>query len=330
MTKSAKQANKSRTPTRKAKSKTRTKIACALCKKAYVEITADHLREHGYTPEMYRRVFALPLAAHRSASRANYRKQPLSHDDVVRNPELRSLAQSPRLGGHDSTLSGLAPEVVTALANHVRENPEYLAPIADDVSRAIISGPQRHLFSQGLCALIMSRLTMHANAVARLIAINQELQQPWRVSQGGQEGGPTPTKDLIALHAAANIEVGSAESLLLKAVKLAADEKKTEPGSARDLNPLDRYRGDGELLPGNPEELPPSQREIVRQLMGALAKGARAQGQVIEAKMTPIQQVIVKNTPKSGNEPLSPPIELPLPTPPPVEVRYEKPEDDPF
>jgi len=111
-------------------------------------------------------------------------------------------------------------------------------------------------------------MAMHADAVGRLARIDQELEQPWRIEQGGPNGGATRTADLVAMHAATHNEIVKAEEMVLKAARLALDERKAQDAAQA---PAFSYSGEAEAI-AIPTNLSPADREGLRALMGNLTK----------------------------------------------------------
>ena len=226
-------------------------------------------------------------------------------------------AVDPRLGEHPGTASGLPPILLRQLASHLVRHPEYLARVSTDVSQALMSGPQRDMLSQGLSALIMTRISLHGSAVDRLQNINNELGQQWRIDQGGEGGGPTSNKDLVMMHSAALAEMRSGEDLLIKAVKVAIDEQKHRQSVDGAAIPMDRYKGGGtKNLVERAQALSGAERETVRQLLGMLVEGAEAKATIVESAAAPLIKAKVVSTKPAPQAERTPP----APTPPPDAV----------
>jgi len=163
--------------------------------------------------------------------------------------------------------------------------------MADEVASYIIAGPLRDRLRQALLGLISARLELHGQAVARLDAVNRELGEEWRVAQGGEDGGPTPTKDLLGIAQQTLQEIRTGEDLVLKAVKLAIDEAKTPPAAVAAGSPLDAYSGQDEVI-DVPASISPAERETVRNLLSALASGATARARMVDAEQAKPADVV--------------------------------------
>jgi hypothetical protein len=264
-------------------------VQCLLCGEQFPKITAAHLETHHYTVQRYLRVFDAslrsPQVAQRSAPRVLAPGTPSASGSAQ--------AASPR-GTHKAERCDPpvgqrleAGEIVAALeqaagstalaqrvAHELVSSPEFTYRMADEVAEAIFSGPFRDRLRTSLVTVLSARLEQHGKAVAALEKVRRELAQPWRLEQGGKDGGPTETGDLVAMGHLAVQDVRTAEELVLKAVKLAIDEAKgTEDKRAG--HPLDgvRYTGKGEAI-AVPAEIPAAQREIMRLLMDKIIQGS--------------------------------------------------------
>ena len=212
-------------------------VRCEVCGRWYRTLTAEHMRMHGLTGERYRRLFL-----------------------ALRDPTATgSMDQSPQT----------PVTTVDKLARRITGSVAFLDAISDEVAEHILGmAPLRHQVALAAAQIIQARMAIHADAVGRLARVTRELEQPWRVEQGGPNGQPTPTKDLVLIHAAAHQEIVKAEEMVLKAAKLALDERK-----AADTNqvPTFTYSGAAETIP-IPRDLSPADREGLRALMGNLTK----------------------------------------------------------
>jgi hypothetical protein len=193
------------------------------------------------------------------------------------------------------------------VGDNLEARPQFVAALADEVAAYIMAGPVRDRLRIALLGLISARLELHGQAVARLDATNRELGEEWRVTQGGENGGPTPTKDLVMLASQTLQELKTGEDLVLKAIKLAIDEAKTPPAQAAAGSPLDAYSGKDEVLEV-PASISSAERETVRTLLSSLASGAVARAQVIDAAQArPVEAEVVK-TPDAPQSPEPPPL----------------------
>jgi hypothetical protein len=247
-------------------------VVCAVCKRRMQEVTAAHLRAEGWTLSRYRRAF--PAAPTRTTP--------------TRARRLRTSAPQAADTGSPTRASdpvgGIPAERYTnldalAIARRIIEDPEVIRSLADEVSETIFSSSLRERLRFAL-----------VGTIARLEEVRTELTQEWRVTQGGPNGGPTPTKDLVAIHASLAQEVAKGEELVLKAVKLAIDETKgREAAHAQDgLLDVGRFSGTAGRLPV-PAELSSSERETIRTLMDMMRRA-------VEAKRALTIPAVVTNT----------------------------------
>ena len=227
------------------KRKKQRQIVCRICHKHFPSITAEHLRTHGFTITRYRRAFG-------SLTRATA-TQPVATGRVADR------------------------QTVASLADRIVHDPEVIRELAGEVSEAIFGSSLRDALRLSLVSVITERLRAHGEATAALAQVRKELSAEWRTTQGGPNGAPTPTKDLLGMASVLNQEVRSGEELLLKTVKLALEEQRTYKGSGMVEGGLpDRFTGEGEHLPV-PAELTSQDRETIRTLWGMFDRAVTAQ-----------------------------------------------------
>jgi hypothetical protein len=160
---------------------------------------------------------------------------------------------------------------VIDIAQRIITDPQVIRDLAGEVSEAIFSTSLREQLRLSLVSTIAQRLDSHGKATSALNEVREELTQRWRIAQGGEHGQPTPTKELVAIHQALNIEVRATEDLLSRTVKMAIDEFRAQKGTVGGgLDPL-RFTGSAEALP-IPAAVGPSDREAIRQLWGMFDK----------------------------------------------------------
>ena len=266
-------------------------VTCQVCHKTFKKITATHQRQHGLTQEQYRRAFR----AHTHGSYAN---------------------------PAGATIKGASGSDALAIAERIISDPAMIRDVANEVQEAIFSGPLRDRFRLGLTALISRRMEMHGKAAAALDAVRAELSADWRVTQGGANGGPTPTKDLVAIASVLGNEVKSGEELLVKAVKLCLEEYRSNKGlNTLDAGTLARYTGEGEVLPV-PAELTATDRENMRTLWGMFDKAVSVGRTVID--VTPSANITtVSDQSAASDDPVRVPENNPLQNNAEVENRDE-------
>jgi hypothetical protein len=177
------------------------------------------------------------------------------------------------LGGSPATTDDPARLNVLDIAQRIVTDPQVIRDLAGEVSEAIFSTSLREQLRLALVSTIAQRLDAHGKASAALAEVRSELTERWRIAQGGQNGQPTPTKDLVSIHAALNVEIRQTEELLTKTVKMAVDEFRSQKGNVNiggGLDPL-RFTGSAEALP-IPPSVGPGDREAMRQLWGMFDK----------------------------------------------------------
>lgn len=222
----------------KRKAPTSRQVVCQICHKAFPTLTAAHLQAHGFTLTRYRRAY-------------------------------EASTRAPGLTPDGTVTSGVDRETISTIANRIVSDPQVIRDLAGEVQEAIFSSSLRDQLRLSLVHLITERLRLHGDAAAAMQQINQELAQPWRTQQGGPNGSPTPTKDLVQMGTLLNQELKQGEELLLKTVKLAVEEWRSNKGAGTldgGLNP-DRFTGNAEVLPV-PASLTAQDRETIRTLWG--------------------------------------------------------------
>jgi len=241
------------------------RVRCEVCGKRLSRMTVNHLRGHGLTRERYRRIYeALP------------------------DPTVGSVVQ--RISGSPDQSPRSRPlTTVDKLARRISSSAAFLDTLAAEVSDHILhAAPLRRQVALAAAQVIQARMAIHADAVGRLSAISDELGQPWRVDQGGSNGGPTPTKDLVAMAMQAHAEIVKAEEMVLKSAKLALEEQKAQDSAKA---PTFTFSGAAENI-AIPKDLSPADREGLRALMGNLTKYVDASRKArdaitVEAKALP-------------------------------------------
>lgn len=243
-------SNKSGKRKRHKKKRTNSRqVVCQVCRQSFKEITAEHLRQHGLTLTRYRRMYHCSTRAPGTSQRQD-----------------RSAAGS----SGPSTLPDR--NTVATIAQRIVEDPDVIREMAGEVAEAIFGSSLRDALRISLVSALSERLKAHGESLAALNAVRAELAQPWRMQQGGPNGTPTPTKDLLGMASVLGQEVKTGEELLLKTVKLAIEEWRSHKGAGAVEGGLpDRFTGDGERLP-IPATLSPQDRETMRTLWGMFDK----------------------------------------------------------
>lgn len=272
---------------RRKKRKKQRQVVCQICHKQFDEITAEHLREHGYTLTRYRRFYLAPTRA------------PGGSLDSTDDPSLPADRNT-----------------VATIAERIVHDPNVIREMAGEVAEAIFGSSLRDALRISLVSVVSERLKAHGHAVATLNQVREELAQPWRTTQGGPNGEPTPTKDLLGMASVLNTEVKTGEELLLKTIKVAVEEWRSHKGAGAIEGGLpDRFSGDGERLPV-PAQLSAQDRETIRTLWGMFDRAVDARRTLtVPAQVTPSETpgMVPANessTPPSGSSlPLDAPSE---------------------
>ena len=257
--------NRKRRP-RKRMRKAPKQVVCQICHTEFKRITAEHLRTHGFTLTRYRRAYHAPTRAPavNSAPTGTYGR--LSSD-----PEADR-------------------QTVATLAERIVSDPQVIRELAGEVSEAIFGSSLRDALRLSLVSVLTERLKSHGEATAALNQVRGELSQPWRTKQGGMNGQPTSTKDLLGMATVLGMEVRQGEELLLKTVKLAMEEWRSHQGAGAIEGGLpDRFSGSGEAIP-IPATLSAGDRETCRTLWGMFDKAIEAK-RVLTVTTTQVDSV---------------------------------------
>lgn len=274
-------------PTSKARIKRQAK--CYICKETMPTVTAAHLRTHGYTVKRYERMFG----ARRPLAMSGRSDQSLLKAD--QSPE-RSAA-------------------ITELAERLGRDKVWLDTLTDEVGERMLNGPMR-LRLTSLCAtMLMHRAQVHAGAMTVMSAALNELQEDWRVTQGGKDGAPTPTEELLRVVEKAGKVVRDSEEAVQRTMKLALDEQRTASEYADGIGPT-LYQGKAEKL-NLPKGLTSGDRETMRGLLSILGR-ATAEARTIDVQQVPADSAATTLYLPDGTPP--PPGVAPLPDATPDEL----------
>ena len=164
-------------------------------------------------------------------------------------------------------------QLTSRIADKLTKGKAFVACLADEVGEKLMGGVLRQRLSQALVSTIATRLHVQGKAGALLFDVLGELDQEWRILQGGQDGGPTPTADLVQLANALSKQLRDAEDLTLRTMKLALDEQRLNAEHASSLGPA-LFEGTGETI-DVPVQVGPGEREAIRTLLGNLVKATK-------------------------------------------------------
>lgn len=182
----------------------------------------------------------------------------------------------------------MSSALVHATAEELVGNDAFVAALADEASELLFTGHFKERLKVSLAQLLNQRLTLHAQAVAHLKNVREELAQPWRLEAGGKDHAPTPTPHLVAMAGEAHHEMVKAEEALLKTIRLSLEEQKQLGLHKAELQGRAAFTGEGDAMPV-PPELDAGERETIRSLVHLLqqevtARASRKQ-MVLEAQV---------------------------------------------
>ena len=222
------------------------KERCMICKVFFQKVTHTHLKTHGFTTERYRRVFG--------GLRANPKGS--TQIPIGREDDEHRLA------------------LVGSVAENIATDKVWLACIADEVGERMLTGPLRQRLTALLTTMLAQRARVQGEALAILNMSLGELKQEWRMTQGGRDGAPTDTDQLLRVVDRASKIVKESEDAVMRTMKLALDEQRTAAEFADGAGPT-LFTGDSDQL-GVPKQLSSGDRETMRGLLSILQKAASA------------------------------------------------------
>lgn len=166
-------------------------------------------------------------------------------------------------------------ELVHETAAALLGSEDFVARLAEETSELLFTTQFRDRLRLSVAQLLNTRLELHAQAVAHLQRVREELAQPWRIEAGGADGEPTPTPHLVAMAGEVHHELVKAEEALLKTTRLALEESRQSHEALAGLGGRPAFTGEAEVIPV-PPELDAAERETVRSLMHLLRKEVEA------------------------------------------------------
>jgi len=235
---------------KKRKSKTQ---RCRVCNKLFKNITPEHLRTHNITLQRYRRLFGATMP-----------------------PSTTELME---VGSVSDPQDGL----VSAVSERLLQENVWVGCLADEVGERMTTGPMRHRLSLLLTTMLHQRAKVHGQSMSVLCEALNELQESWRITQGGPDGQPTSTEELLRIVDRGTKLVQQSEEAVMRAMKVALEEQRLQTEHADSLGPA-LYQGTGETLAM--PDLPTGDREIMRALLGMVSKHA-SEANTIDASHTP-------------------------------------------
>ncbi len=165
-------------------------IQCAVCGQRFIAITKTHVALHGLSLAEYNRIYG---ATDKKMVLSEYLDKPLS---------------------------------TIELSDTFLNNPEIAAGLADG-NIAHILGPKARANIMASVALVLRARLQEFNSYMETKAkIAGELFKDWRIKNGGEDGGPTALKDLLAMFSAVGQEQTAAETVIIKVLSQAVSERK--------------------------------------------------------------------------------------------------------
>ena len=267
---------------------------CVVCKQLFRRITHTHVQKHGMTLVQYRHLTGTNDAVSSSTIAYKADSQPILPAGVVNKPTSSHMRVMRDSRGREMP----APDPLK-IAAEIFQDKFVIRDLAAEVSGALMSGPQRQQVAIAVTALIQKRLLMHGAAAAFMEQVRTELAQPWRTEQGGKNGGPTKTEDLVSMGHLALAEIKHGEDLLIKAARLALEEQR--------VNPMAAYSGQGQTFSGTattaleiPDGMSPGERETVRLLHRTIVEHARKLHNIVDV---PESETIDVEQPQAESRP---------------------------
>lgn len=165
-------------------------IQCAICGQRFARITKSHVNKHGLSLAQYSKLYG-----------------------AVRETEVASELAERAINSDE-------------VADLMLANPEIRSGLADGLVAHIFGPGTRARLLSAISIILEGRMTQFSELMQKRAKIAAELFKDWRIQQGGENGGPTPTKDLIAMFATLGQEQSATESLLVRVIQQAVSERK--------------------------------------------------------------------------------------------------------
>jgi len=209
--------------------KKRKMIQCQLCGRKMAQITVRHL-------EVY----------HPEVSIEEYQRQ----FKGTTSGQLQ-LAAAPK-----ETTAALAQTV----AERILADKGILDSITDRVGQTLFSGKTKeHIIGAVLAALQLRLGTLNV-AAERVARLNEELFEDWRLKEGGPDGAPTPTDQLVRMGYLAS---GDAHNIVDEIIRMANLVVQENHGAMAPSVNVNLFSGLHEKIP-MPGDMTPDRREKVR------------------------------------------------------------------
>lgn len=226
-------------------------VQCAICGQRYQRITKAHVKTHGLSLAQYKKIYGA----------------------VKPVEEAKELAE----------------KAVTSdeVADLMLSNPEIRSGLADGLVAHLFGPGTRARLLSAISVVLEARMAQFSELTAAKAKVVRELFKDWRIKEGGPDGGPTSTKDLITMLATIGNEQSATEGTLIRVLQQAVSERKA---------PMQLLLGiglHGNAFTGRHEavaNLSQSQREQARMLDESLGTGDPdkvAGGLLMAAVITP-------------------------------------------
>jgi len=165
-------------------------IQCAVCGQRFLAITKPHAKSHGLTLAEYTRLYGAVKPIRVAEELA---KKAVTSDEV---------------------------------ADLMLANPEIRSGLADGLMAHVFGPGTRSRLLAALSVVLEARMTKFSELMAVKAKVVHELFKDWRITRGGEDGSPTPTKELIAMLATLGQEQSSTESVITRVLQQAVSERK--------------------------------------------------------------------------------------------------------
>jgi len=216
------------------------KVQCALCGQWYKQLTVSHFNR--YHPEMslekYKEVYG-PTTA-REAAVASLPTEVLS-------------------------------PVATKLVEQIMSDESLVRDLTAKIGDGLFGQVMRGTTTKALVTVLQTRLAALERAAHNVNRVNSELFDDWRVTQGREDGGPTPTKDLIDMAKVGQSELRDIAETVLRMGQMAVLD------GQRNIGPnfnIQVFSGEHEKVV-MPEGLTPQRREQMRRLVDRFTRPKR-------------------------------------------------------
>lgn len=216
------------------------KVQCALCGRRYRQITVSHLAR--FHPEI----------------------------SLEKYKEVYGPTTQKTLAASALPAEALSP-IATRLVEQIMSDENLVKDLTAKIGDGLFGQSMRGTTTKALLTILQTRLAALEKAAQNVNRVNNELFDDWRVTQGREDGGPTPTRDLIDMAKVGQSELRDIAESILRLGQMAVLD------GQRNIGPnfnIQVFSGEHEKVV-MPEGLTPQRREQMRLLVDKFTRPKR-------------------------------------------------------